>query len=136
LGIIKAGGAYVPLDPGYPLERISLMADDGDLRVVVCQSELAGLIPQRNGRTLVNLDTDRDVIASYSADPPPVTTTADHLAYVIYTSGSTGRPKGVAVPHRGVTRLVINTNYITIDPSDRIAQASSSSFDAATFEIW
>jgi amino acid adenylation domain-containing protein len=58
------------------------------------------------------------------------------LAYVIYTSGSTGKPKGVAVPHKAVNRLVFNTNYINLDSSDKIAQASNTSFDAATFEIW
>jgi hypothetical protein len=54
----------------------------------------------------------------------------------MYTSRSTGTPKGVCVTHRNVVRLVVGTNYIDIRPSDRIAQASNSSFDAATFEIW
>src|SRR4029077_2065983 len=56
--------------------------------------------------------------------------------YIIYTSGSTGQPKGVAVPHRAVIRLVLNTNYVQLTGSDRVAQASNASFDAATFEIW
>ncbi|MBC1298552.1 non-ribosomal peptide synthetase, partial [Nostoc sp. UCD122] len=59
-----------------------------------------------------------------------------NLAYIIYTSGSTGKPKGVAVPHKAVNRLVCNTNYIKLLPSDKVAQASNTSFDAATFEIW
>ena len=61
---------------------------------------------------------------------------SDSLAYLIYTSGSTGRPKGVAVPQRAVNRLVFHTNYIEIEPGDRIAQISNAAFDAATFEIW
>jgi amino acid adenylation domain-containing protein/non-ribosomal peptide synthase protein (TIGR01720 family) len=60
----------------------------------------------------------------------------DSLAYIMYTSGSTGQPKGIAVPHRAISRLVCNTNYISLGPSDRVAQASNASFDAATFEIW
>jgi acyl-coenzyme A synthetase/AMP-(fatty) acid ligase len=44
--------------------------------------------------------------------------------------------KGIAIPHRAITRLVLNTNYITIHPGDRVAHASNCSFDAATFEIW
>jgi non-ribosomal peptide synthetase component F len=54
----------------------------------------------------------------------------------MYTSGSTGQPKAIEISQRGVNRLVCNTNYIRITPDDRIAQASSASFDAATFEIW
>src|SRR5206468_252556 len=50
-------------------------------------------------------------------------------------SGS-GTPKGVAVTHRAVCRLVLNADYVAVIPSDRIAQASNASFDAATFEIW
>jgi non-ribosomal peptide synthetase component F len=54
----------------------------------------------------------------------------------MYTSGSTGQPKGVMVPHRAASRLVLNTNYVSLGPSDVIAQLSNPVFDAATFEIW
>ena len=40
------------------------------------------------------------------------------------------------MPHRAVNRLVFKTNYIELDSTDRIAQVSNISFDAATFEIW
>ena len=76
------------------------------------------------------------MIARECDQNPPAPTQPDNLAYVIYTSGSTGQPKGVAVPHRAVSRLVCNTNYAQLGPSDRVAQVSNCSFDAATFEIW
>jgi amino acid adenylation domain-containing protein len=60
----------------------------------------------------------------------------DQLAYLIYTSGSTGVPKGVGVSQRAVARLVLGTNYVRLSGADWIAQASTPSFDAATFEIW
>src|SRR5262249_21481747 len=44
--------------------------------------------------------------------------------------------KGVAVTHSAIIRLVKNTNYVSILASDNLAQISSPSFDAATFEIW
>ena len=62
--------------------------------------------------------------------------TSRDLAYVIFTSGSTGVPKGVSVPHCAITRLVLNTNYVELGPTDRIAHLSNVCFDAATFEIW
>ena len=62
--------------------------------------------------------------------------TALRTAYVMYTSGSTGTPKGVLVPHRGVTRLVINNGYAVIGADDRVAFAANPAFDASTFELW
>ena len=41
--------------------------------------------------------------------------TPESVAYVMFTSGSTGTSKGVVVPHRGVTRLVIEKNYMILD---------------------
>lgn len=60
----------------------------------------------------------------------------EDLAYVMYTSGSSGTPKGICVTHRNVVRLVRNTDYVTFEPGDRIAQVSNAAFDAATFEVW
>jgi amino acid adenylation domain-containing protein len=66
----------------------------------------------------------------------PETTGPDGLAYVIHTSGTSGRPKGVMVEHRGIVRLVRDTNYVRLGPEDRILQTGSLAFDASTFEIW
>ncbi|HKV39023.1 MAG TPA: amino acid adenylation domain-containing protein, partial [Blastocatellia bacterium] len=58
------------------------------------------------------------------------------LAYLIYTSGSTGTPKGICVSHQAVVRLIANSNYVSLTAEDVVAQGSTISFDAATFEIW
>lgn len=135
LGILKAGGTYLPLDLAYPHERLAFMVEDAQARVLVTQERLLNQLPQHEAEVLC-LDRDWKEIAQESEENPLSETTVEHLAYVIYTSGSTGKPKGVAVPHRAVNRLVFNTNYVNLRPSDRVAQASNSSFDAATFEIW
>lgn len=135
LGILKAGGAYVPLDPEYPKERLTFMLADTRVPVLLSQAKLLEGLPE-HGAKVVCLDSDWDIIVRESGENLPCTATPDSLAYVIYTSGSTGRPKGICIPHRGVNRLVFNTNYVNLTPSDRIAQASNCSFDAATFEIW
>jgi amino acid adenylation domain-containing protein len=61
---------------------------------------------------------------------------AEDLAYVMYTSGTTGRPKGVMVPHRGIARLVINTDFAALGPDEIVLQLAPLAFDAATLEIW
>jgi amino acid adenylation domain-containing protein len=42
----------------------------------------------------------------------------------------------VSVTHRNIIRLVCATNYLQLTPQDRVAHASNTAFDAATFEIW
>jgi amino acid adenylation domain-containing protein len=135
LAVLKAGGAYVPLDPGYPAERLALLVADSGVQVLLTRESLRAALPG-SGMPLVSLDGDAAAIAQESPQNLPGVLRPDSLAYVIYTSGSTGTPKGVAVEHRSIVRLVRGTDYVRLTPQDRVAQASSASFDAATFEIW
>ena len=134
LGILKAGSAYVPLDLSYPRERLQFMISDAQMPVILTESAHRAELPE--GVKTLCLDAEWELIRQQPKELPPESAGGDSLAYIIYTSGSTGQPKGVAVPHRGITRLVLNTDYVKITPEDRIAQASNASFDAATFEIW
>ncbi len=135
LGILKAGAAYLPLDPTYPKERISFMLADSQVQVLLTQQKFLESFTESGVKT-VCLDQDWELITQQNPENPTSNVTAENLAYVIYTSGSTGTPKGVPVPHRAVNRLVCNTNYVQFTTTDRTAQASNTSFDAATFEIW
>ena len=40
------------------------------------------------------------------------------------------------IEHRSILRLVCETNYIELGPTDRILMTGALSFDASTFEIW
>ncbi|HZM01643.1 MAG TPA: amino acid adenylation domain-containing protein [Candidatus Saccharimonadales bacterium] len=135
LAILKAGGAYVPLDLDYPGERLAFMVEDTRMPVVLTKSTFRKRMPAETAR-LVCLDSDWKTIEREEKAISPAAVTAENLAYVIYTSGSTGKPKGAAIVHRGITRLVFETNYIQLSSAERIAQLSNSSFDAATFEVW
>ena len=134
LGILKAGAVYVPLDPTYPQERLSFMLEDAQVSVLLTQQQWVER--SEHQVKVVCLDTDWEAISLENQENPNTCVTSDNLAYVIYTSGSTGKPKGVAIAHQAVNRLLCNTNYINLEPSDKVAQASNASFDAVTFEIW
>ncbi|HEX4494606.1 MAG TPA: amino acid adenylation domain-containing protein, partial [Thermoanaerobaculia bacterium] len=133
LGILAAGGAYVPLDLASPRERLAFMLEDTGAAVLVAEEGLAERLPTREGLRVEMLDGS--AVSEEEAPFANLSSPGDP-AYVIYTSGSTGRPKGVVVPHRAVVRLVRETDYVQLGPDDRVAQASNSAFDAATFEIW
>jgi amino acid adenylation domain-containing protein len=135
LAILKAGGAYVPLDPSYPPERLHFMLEDAGIAVVLTQTDWVDAL-ETNKTKIVCLKQEWSAIAQESNENLSTPCTADQLAYVIYTSGSTGTPKGVTIPHRAVNRLVCETNYVQIQPNDRVAQVANLAFDAATFEVW
>jgi amino acid adenylation domain-containing protein len=135
LGILKAGGAYVPLDPAYPTERLAFMLEDTQIPVLLTQQILVEKLFSSQAH-VVCLDSDWEIIGIQSVENSSPEMTADNLAYVMYTSGSTGIPKGVCVIHRGVVRLVKETNYANFTSEDIFLQLASISFDASTFEIW
>jgi amino acid adenylation domain-containing protein len=76
------------------------------------------------------------LLAAPATDSPAPHVTGASIAYVMFTSGSTGAPKGAEVRHRGISRLVLNTDYVQFSTTDVVAHASNICFDAATFEIW
>jgi amino acid adenylation domain-containing protein len=135
LAILKAGGAYVPLDPGYPQERLAFMLSDTQVSILLTQKELVAKLPTHTA-FVICLDGDWHKIAQNKKENLTTKVTADNLAYVMYTSGSTGTPKGVSVIHRGVVRLVKETNYVHLTDEEVILQLAPISFDASTFEIW
>ena len=135
LGILKAGAAYVPLDADYPDETLRYMIEDAELDAVLTSRALAGRWAAHGSQLLI-IEDDAEQIATLSDDNPECAAAGDNLAYVMYTSGSTGRPKGVSIPHRGVVRLVKNTNYADLDDRQVLLQMAPISFDASIFEIW
>jgi aspartate racemase len=135
LAILKAGGAYLPLDHNYPQERLQWMLEDAQTSIIITTENLIGKLPKNQAR-LVLLDTNQEAIQELDPTNLPCHVQPDSLVYVIYTSGSTGKPKGVSILHKGVVRLVNNTNYINFSAEDVFLQLSTISFDASTFEIW
>ena len=112
IGIVKTGAAYLPLDEDDPAARLATM-----------QAACALILDAEPDAPL----SDEPIVSAARSDGP---------AYVLFTSGSTGVPKGVIIPHRGITRLVVNNDYAPFQPDDIVAFASNVCFDAATFEIW
>jgi amino acid adenylation domain-containing protein len=135
LAILKAGAAYVPLDENYPRIRLEQLIQDADLTCIVgCPKTLAmhEWIPAMQAFFLPLHPT----LGVASANLAPLIPKGDGVAYVMYTSGSSGTPKGVMIEQAAIIRLVVDTDYICIQPQHVVAQAASLSFDAATLEVW
>ncbi|HSG39393.1 MAG TPA: amino acid adenylation domain-containing protein, partial [Thermoanaerobaculia bacterium] len=131
LAVQKAGGAYAPLDPSYPRQRILLMLEVAQARVVVTRRRFAEALP--SGIAAVFLDEDWESLEE-AAGPAAL---PDNLAYVIFTSGSTGAPKGVAIQHRSAVAMV-RWCHAMFTPEEYAGMlvSTSISFDMSVFEIF
>ncbi len=136
LAVLKAGGACVPLDPKYPGERLAYMLEDVQAKVVITEK---GLLPDAipAGCEVLSLTEKTEELSRQSQTKPLSGATPRDTAYVIYTSGSTGKPRGVLLAHAGLV------NYFTtmllrycMEPTDRVLQFCSTSFDIAVEELF
>ncbi|MEM6252543.1 MAG: amino acid adenylation domain-containing protein [Cyanobacteria bacterium P01_D01_bin.156] len=136
LAILKSGATYVPLDFNYPLERLTWIVNDTELKLLLADDDSV-TTEIKNLVDVVNLASIKPHLDIYpTGNLTSRSSTPDSLAYILYTSGSTGTPKGVCTSHRGIVRLVNHPNYVTLDASDSLLQAAPLTFDASTFEIW
>jgi amino acid adenylation domain-containing protein len=136
LAIHKAGGAYVPLDPAFPAQRLSFMAQDADLKVLLTETTLAHALPP-SAASIVLVDDDWPKIARESDENLIPNVTPENLAYAIYTSGSTGNPKGVQIEHRGLTNFLLAMQREPgMTPDDVLLAITTLSFDITGLDIF
>ena len=143
LAILQNGCIFVPINPDYPPERITQTVTNTAAPLLLSQrrhaAKLEALSESLCNSRILFLD---DAAEEIRQNPPhfPIhrdgKVAAIDVACVVFTSGSTGKPKGVQVPHQAIARLVINTNYLTIHPGDRVLHLSNVSFDAINIELW
>jgi amino acid adenylation domain-containing protein/thioester reductase-like protein len=139
LALLKIGAIYIPIDPNVPAHNVEIILQDSRASFVLISKECLGLLNELDSLRsplVLNIEDCLELSVKESKANLDKVISSKDIAYVMYTSGTTGKPKGVIVPHYAISRLVKNTNYIKINSQDKIAQASSISFDASTFEIW
>ncbi|WP_017905579.1 non-ribosomal peptide synthetase, partial [Pseudomonas asplenii] len=130
LAISKCAAVYVPLDVNAPAERQAFMVQDSRAVLLLTRSSEAVDYEARR------VDLDHLALVGQADHDPQLRQSSESAVYIMYTSGSTGTPKGVRVPHRAVSRLVLNNGYAEFNGYDRVALASNPAFDASTLEVW
>ncbi|WP_330297824.1 non-ribosomal peptide synthetase [Streptomyces sp. NBC_00503] len=126
LAVWRAGAAYVPLDPSYPQDRLSYMAADSGISLLISADSAGVALPQGVG-------TIRTDATGAEAGADAADFTALDPAYVIYTSGSTGLPKGVEVSRGNVASLLaaLEENGMYRPEAGVVGWNASVSFDAS-----
>lgn len=135
LGVLEAGGCYVPLDPHLPADRLTYMAEDSGVRLLLTQESVRSeWLP---GLPVLRLDELAAGVSVPLVPQVPHPTESADLAYVLYTSGSTGRPKGVAIGHRALVNLLLAMLEGTgFEAADRLLAVTTVSFDIAGLELF
>ncbi|WP_040497734.1 amino acid adenylation domain-containing protein, partial [Fulvivirga imtechensis] len=132
LGVLKCGCAYLPLDRKYPKERIRYVLEDAEVNIVLTTSGQ----PEGTLEGYKVFDLSSVITEDLSGERAYRKVSATDTAYVMYTSGTSGKPKGVITEHRGVVRLVKNSNYFSFTGTERFLSLSNFSFDGSTFDIF
>jgi non-ribosomal peptide synthetase-like protein len=136
LAVQKANATFVPIDPASPAGRVSFIAEDCGLALILSSSDLCEA-HRAASCPVVALDVLGRALATAPAFRPASDGGTDPGCYIIYTSGSTGRPKGVEVAQSSIC------NYLDVVPeiyglrrSDRVYQGMTIAFDFSIEEIW
>lgn len=132
LAVLKAGCAYLPLDPENPEERSRGILEDSAARLLLVGAECQAA----PGWTILSLCPEHLDLADLPETSPDLRISASDTAYIIYTSGTTGRPKGTLIPHRAVSRVVCQTNFIQLTERDTCLALASYAFDGSILDLY
>ncbi len=106
-GVLASGAAYMPLDLDYPRERLTLMCDDAQPKLLLTHSSTLAQMPELPHECIDDAIFKAE-LAAQPCSQPATSLCGEDLAYMIYTSGSTGRPKGVMSTHQGLLNLFLS----------------------------
>jgi len=132
-GILKSGAAYIPLDPIYPADRIQLILEDADPKLILSENEISKQLPKAKWKIVEWNEIESIELEEITFEKP----TAEDIAYIIYTSGSTGKPKGVCISHQALVNFLYSmAQKPGCQSSDLLLAVTTISFDIAGLEIF
>jgi amino acid adenylation domain-containing protein len=135
LAILKAGGVYVPLSSNHPKDRLAMILEDTQAKVLLTEMQLKPSLPDTAEYTLC-LDSEWDTIRPFPTHNPVNAIDLDQTAYIIYTSGTTGKPKGVMASQRNLINYILATQErLGFNHNDVMPAIARFTFSISMFEL-
>jgi len=139
LGILRAGAAYVPLDPEDSHDRLSFIAADAKLSIIVTEAALSERLP--GGSRAVLIEQPRSAAAHEIDHSQPSAT-----ACVLYTPSSNGMLLRAVIDHQNAASalpdfflpLTLGASVVipTLDELSSRSSGIRSSEEASEREEW
>jgi amino acid adenylation domain-containing protein len=134
IAVLKVGAAFLLLDSEHPTGRLVQLARNVSGKILLTSEQHESRFGELDAR-VVRVPLTTSTRSRYTLTILP-TVSSRNLALVIYTSGSTGEPKGILLEHFSIcTSLRHHAERFGFNPSSRVFQFASYSFDAAYGEI-
>jgi non-ribosomal peptide synthetase component F len=136
LGILKAGGACVLMDPSDPSTRLTEIAQDARIEMLVGDAALATTLswPVERGLWL-DIDNSEIIATSTERQAAPDQLTADSLAWIVYSLDEKGQVHGSAVTHGVVANTLQGMqDALDLTAEDRIFAVASPASGMAAME--
>ena len=135
LAVWKTGAAYVPLDPSFPRDRLSFMAEDAGLRVLITEESLAGIIKAASSSVL--LDDEHSQIIREEHSNLPGERTPDGLGLRDLHVGVHGPTQGRGDSASGSGEPAVGRDpFARHPPRDSLLAVTTLSFDIAGLELF
>lgn len=134
LAVLAAGGVYVPIDSAQPIQRISVILQEAEIKLGIAEEEMVDIKAQCQ---CLCFPKDFPQLQAEEMDFEPYPSNQEDLAYIIFTSGSTGKPKGVQISHGAACNTIKDVNRrFHITEQDTVLSLSKLNFDLSVYDIF
>lgn len=136
IAITKINCVYMAVGDNIPVERAKYMIENSNSKLILTTKLFDKQIDSDVNKVYIDLNDTNEIYIKNSEKNLDIKNKSSDIIHIIYTSGSTGVPKGNIILHKGILRLLMNTNFVDYTNNDTMLATGSITFDISGFETW